>query len=53
MVIGRPDAIKMNFTATENNKVHMTLNTTNDTMWSMPRENYYTIKIYDPNANST
>ena len=44
-----PDAIKMNFTATENNKVHMTLNTTNDTMWSMPRENYYTIKIYDPN----
>lgn len=34
----------MNFTATENNKVHMTLNTTNDTMWSMPRENYYTIK---------
>ena len=44
-----PDAIKMNFTATENNKVHMTLNTTDDTMWSMHRENYYTIKIYNPN----
>lgn len=44
-----PDAIKMNFTATENNKVRMTLNTTNDTMWSMNRENYYTIKIYNPN----
>ena len=39
----------MNFTATENNKVRMTLNTTNDTMWSMNRENYYTIKIYNPN----
>ena len=45
----RPDAIKMNFTATENNKVHMTLNTTDDTMWGMHRENYYTIKIYNPN----
>ena len=46
----RPDAIKMNFTATENNKVHMTLNTTDDTMWGMHRENYYTIKIYNPNG---
>ena len=45
----RPDAIKMNFTATENNKVRMTLDTTDDTMWSMHRENYYTIKIYNPN----
>lgn len=44
-----PDAIKMNFTATENNKVRMTLDTTDDTMWSMNRENYYTIKIYNPN----
>ena len=44
-----PDAIKMNFTATENNKVRMTLDTTDDTMWSMDRENYYTIKIYNPN----
>ena len=44
-----PDAIKMNFTATENNKVRMTLDTTDDTMWSMHRENYYTIKIYNPN----
>ena len=44
-----PDAIKMNFTATENNKVRMTLETTDDTMWSMHRENYYTIKIYNPN----
>lgn len=43
-----PDAIKMNFRATDN-KVRMTLETTNDTMWSMNRENYYTIKIYDPN----
>lgn len=45
----RPDVIKMNFTATENNKVRMTLETTNDTMWSMYREDYYTIKIYNPN----
>ena len=44
-----PDAIKMNFRATENNKVLMTLETTDDTMWSMDRENYYTIKIYNPN----
>ena len=29
--------------------MRMTLDTTDDTMWSMHRENYYTIKIYNPN----